>query len=167
MWMLSECSFFMHLKTHEFRTEGIKKCLEVDLPPVTKFHVCRFKPTCTFQIVTPEKLIDHYAKVHNQRPWDFHSSRCLPPLRPIVPFPQSLFSIAQDLGACMIRKLYGKTTAVVVLTTLIPFVVSRCETRLAIDSVSPGCDVISGTPRTTPLRMLNLLRRSSHAPRFS
>ena len=109
-------SFLTHLMTHEYRTERLDNCWEVDLPPVTRFHACRYQPTCLFQTGTLEKLVNHYVTVHAQRPAGAHPSRFPPPLCPIVTFPPSLSLIAQEHGAKMIGKLYGESTAVVYFT---------------------------------------------------
>ena len=112
--------FLTHLMTHEYHTESLERCWEVDMPPVMRFHSCRYKPTCMFQTGTLARLVDHYVTVHGQRPAGAHPSRFPAPLYPIVSFPPSLSMIAQDHKAKMIGKLYGETTAVVYFTKPVP-----------------------------------------------
>ena len=112
-------SFAAHINTHAYQTESLERCWEVNLPSVTKFYECSFWP-CMFQTGTVVHLEDHLASVHNQRPSGYHPNRCAAPLRPISSFPPGLASIAQDQGACLIGKLYGESTAVIVMKTLVP-----------------------------------------------
>ena len=58
--------FMIHLHSHQYRTDNLERCWEVDLPGVTRFYKCKYQPTCTFQAGNSAKLLDHHAAVHIQ-----------------------------------------------------------------------------------------------------
>ena len=113
-------SFMTHLFSHQYRTDDLERCWEVDLPGIMRFYKCKYQPTCTFQAGSSAKLLEHHAAVHNQRPFGWLPTRCARAMSPIRAFPPNLFKIAEDSGARLIGKLYGETSAVLYFTVPIP-----------------------------------------------
>ena len=113
--------FLAHLQGHTFRFQQIDHHWETNQPPIRRFLMCRFTPTCDFQTSTSTSLAEHLTLVHAQRPSGIHPDRWLKPLSPVCRFPPSLATLAKQHDANMLGKLYGESTDVVVFTDIVPY----------------------------------------------